>query len=329
MKKVLSIFCLLALVLVSCATKYNLDAQYPETDYVRATGYGSTMEEAELNAKTELASLFGLSISTETTRSLVDTYTKDSLGNEAASYSEYFTDASRISVDIDNLYGVKVVEREQGKTECYVTVVMERKMTAEYYLSQIEQNLKVIENLENAINAALGTFSAIDESLNLIKMIEECNTKTVMYNYLSNDSHSYCSLASAYALLNRAKSDIILIVDVSGDDSGSVKSSISRIFTENGIAISKGDDIPTAKIVVSIIWHESQGTGVASSFVFEEYNADVSVMDVAGGEILFVISFNGKEGHQNYDGAKTRAIKDIVKQIETELEPAINERFSL
>ncbi len=329
MRKALFIFLAVSLILVSCATGGNIDSQYPEADYVRATGYGATMEEAELKAKTALASLFGLSVSTDTTRALMDTYSKDAFGNESSSYGEYFTNVSNVSVTADNLYGVTVVDRVQGKTECSVTVVMERKTTAEYYLSQIEQGLEAMRDLEARILSEIGTFKGLEDAVNLAKLGEKCNTQTVMYNYLTNGGHGFCSLAPAYSLIDQARRAIVLSLVVTGDDSGSVQSAVSKILTSDGVAIAKGNETPTATATVTIVWQETQGTGVASSFVFEEYNTDISIMDLAGNQVVFVMSLNGKEGHQTYDGAKTRAVKGMVADIEEKMGSELAARFSL
>ena len=326
MRRTLFIVLAALLLLVSCATK---GAQYPEADYVRATGYGATMEEAELKAKTALASLFGLSISTDSTRSLLDTYAIDEHGNESRSYGEYFTNVSNVSVTADNLYGVQVIERVKGKDECAVTVVMERKTTSEYYLAQIEQGMETIMALEAIVPSEIGTFKGLEDAVSLAKLGEKCNTQTVMYNYLTGEEHDFYSLASAYSLIDQARRAIVLSVVVTGDDSGSVLSSVSRIFTSDGVAIAKGDVEPTSVATVTINWQESQGTGVASSFVFEEYNTDISVMDLAGNQVIFVMSLNGKEGHQSYEGAKTRAVKGMVSEIGEKLGSELAARFSL
>ncbi len=315
------------LILVSCATgELGKD---PESKYVRATGYGATMDEAELNAKTALASLFGMSVTRDTTRALMETNTSNSYGEEYSAYGEYFTNISSVIVKADNLYGVQVVDRVKGKDECAVTVVMERKTTSEYYLAQIESALESIMALESLIPTEIGTMKALEDAVLLANLGEECNTQTVMYNYLSGEEHAFYSLSRAYELIVQSRRAILLDVTVAGDDSGSVKSAISKVFADAGIPIVKGDQKPTAIAEVTIVWQESKGTGVASSFVFEEYNADISIMDMAGSQVVFVTSLNGKEGHQTYDGAKTRATKGLVSEIETSIRPEFSKRFSL
>ena len=117
-------------------------------------------------------------------------------------------------------------------------------------------------------------------------------------------------------------------VSVEGDDSGAVRSAVSKTFTDVGIAVASGNQTPTAKAAVTIVWRESAGTGVASSFIFADYNADISLVDLAGGENIFVRSYKGKEGHQTFESAKARAISGLVSQIEDEFTPEMREVFT-
>jgi len=103
---------------------------------------------------------------------------------------------------------------------------------------------------------------------------------------------------------------------------------VDKILTGAGLKVSAGNQEPTAKATVTVVWRESTGTGVASSFIFADYNADISLVDLAGGESIFVRSYKGKEGHQTFESAKARAITGLVDQIEDEFGPAMMEVFT-
>ena len=76
-------------------------------------------------------------------------------------------------------------------------------------------------------------------------------------------------------------------------------------------------------------WTESKGTGVASSFVFAEYDASISLVDMTDGVSVFVYTEKGREGHQTIEGAKSRALTALSEEIANGLGNELKEKFAL
>lgn len=328
---IVSVVLLFAGLLVSCSTtswKSNPYSSYSKNDYVCAVGRGKAQEESDLAARKELASLFGMAVQSTVSRTLIETSTEKD-GKSSESFGEYFTSTASVSVNADNLYGVEIAKRLVEKDGSYVSLaVMERRATSDYYMARLKSDGEELEALKLSIPANYGTMRSVRDAASFVKKTNDYNTSVVMCNYLSNSDIPFKSLADGYALYRQACDTVVLEVKVEGDDSGSVKSAVSKIMTDNGFTVSNGSQTPTARATVSIVWRETAGTGVASSFIFADFNADLSLIDLAGNESILVQSFKGKEGHQSFESAKARATTDLVSKIEESLRPVMKEQFS-
>jgi hypothetical protein len=310
---------LLAGLLISCSSTAwteNPYGSFPQSDYVCAVGRGKNADEADLAARKELASLFGMTVQATVSRTILET-SMNRDGNKSDSFGEFFTSTASMNVTADNLYGVEIAKRTSEKDgTCISLAVMERKVTTDFYLARLKSDGEEIQFLKASIPSLIGTMKAVEDATSLVRKSNDYNTSVVMCNYLSGKEIPFVSLAEGYELHKKAREAVVLEINVEGDDSGAVKSAVSKIFTDAGLAVSNGTKTPTAKADVSIVWRESAGTGVASSFIFADYNADVSVIDLAGNQTLLVFSAKGKEGHQSYEGAKARATTALVNTIE-------------
>lgn len=322
---------LFAGLLVSCSsTGWVTDPyrSYAQDKYVCAVGRGYSPEEADLAARRELASLFGMAVQSTVSRTIIETSSEKD-GKTSESFGEYFTSTASVSVNADNLYGVEIAKRIVDKDgTCVSLAVMERRATTDYYLARLKSDGEEIEALKASIPSYFGTMRGVKDASTLVRKTNDYNTSVVMCNYLSGSDLPFKSLADGYALYSQAQDDVVLEVQVEGDDSGAVKSAISKIFTNAGFAVSNGTQTSTARTAVTIVWRESAGTGVASSFIFADYNADVSVIDLAGNETIMVYSTKGKEGHQSFEGAKARATSGLVAALEEEFKASMSEYFT-
>lgn len=318
-------------LLVSCASS-GVDwvkdpyADYPETQYICGLGFGETESQADTEAKAQLASMFGMSVSSDVKSSIQ----QQSFGNDknlTEHFNQYFSSESSISYNVEKLYGVTIVDRTVVDGKCVSLAVMEKRTTEDYYLSRLEPTKKNIDNVAEHAKENIGTLKGVRDAAQCIRLCDEYNSQVAICNYLSNLNLEYMSLAGAYELHRQAVDAVVIGVEVNGDDSGVVKSSVSRVLTEFGFTVSTGTEVPSAKASVTVNWRESAGTGVASSFTFANYNADVSLVDIAGNETVMVFAASGKEGHQSYENAKGRATSSLASQIENEFRTVLDENF--
>lgn len=321
MKKVLPFILLLLFLLSSCISYQWVSNPYKEYDgenYVVALGYGETQEEADINAKSELASLFGLHVTTAVTRAVTETL---------SDYDEVFMKASSQYSDVDNLYGVKIVKRTVSKDKRHISLaVMEKKPTLQYLLGNIESEKKDIERLYSLSNNSFGSLEGLENASALVSAVRTYNTHIALINYLSGESYEYTDEKRALDKWKEVRESISINVSVIGDNTNSIASVIAKIMTSNGLRVVRSEDA-TSTVECIITIREVKGNGVASSFIFAEYDASVRLKDNQTNRTYLEYSLSGKEGHQNIESATARAIKDLSNKIESSLGKEIEERF--
>lgn len=318
----------MAILLVSCATGNKNSwvkdpySVYSSDEYICAVGYGHNSEEAAINAKRELASLFGMSIDSVTKRSISEEMSDRGFG-VAETFSESFSSDTQTSISVDNLYGVRIAEEAEIDGRVAALAVMEKVPTIEHYRKELPFMKKALEESEVKVAENAGTFYSIGMANDYYKSVEEYNAHVGIYNYLSGADWEYYDLSRARGIVFDACALVSLSVSVEGDESGAVNAALSELFTDNGFRVAEKDMNPTSVAEVTITWSEFKGIG--NPFTFANYNVKVSIFDTESGKAVFVYDFDGKEGHQTFDGAKTRAIRNIVETLETEFK---NKLFS-
>ncbi len=313
------------LLLVSCTSMMNWErepyALHPQSDYVCAVGYGSSAEDADLNARKELASLFGMTVRSTTSRTVMEL---DNL--EESTYSEFFASSSEIVVDVEALYGVEIAQRKETDGNFASLAVMEKRVTRDYYEAVINSYRSRIKAIKESLGNPDGSFSFVEKAAELIKLINDYNTKVVLYNYLSDIKEPFMSVADTKRVFDEARKSVVLHIEVVGDETGTIQSTLSKIFTDGGFAVSKGGLAPTAKALVTIGWKELSGVG--NPFVFAAYTANVSVVDLVRNESVLVYTETGREGHQSIEGAKIRAERVLSENLSTQFKETLMSRYT-
>ena len=142
MRRLIPFILVLVLVITSCSTTSwisNPYASYSRESYVAAVGYGDSADTADSNARAELASLFGLRVTSVTARTVTETL---------SDYDESFMRANVSYADVDNLYGVEIAKRTVDKGGRHVSLaVMEKKTTLEYLEGNVASERSAVERL--------------------------------------------------------------------------------------------------------------------------------------------------------------------------------------
>lgn len=320
----------LVAILVSCASSSWTTNPYsvvPKDNYVAAVGYGMTMETAEQNAKVELASLFGSGINSVVSRVMTESEVERN-GITSESSSDKFFQASSVTINVDNLYGVEIIKRMEKDGRFFALAAMNKATTFDWYKSQLESLKKSYEKLLSSTNSD-GTLSSLEKAVLLAKTVEEHNRDAAICSYLSGEEGEYLDASVSREILRNAKSSIIFAISWLGEEEPSVTSSVSKVFSSLGLKVGNDNESSTAKVEIILDWTESKGTGVASSFVFAEYDVSVSLVDMTDGGSIFVFTSKGREGHQTIEGAKSRALTALSEDISKGLGNELKEQFAL
>lgn len=316
MKKLL--IAIIAVLLVSCTSSAwikNPYKNYSESEYICAVGYGYTEEDAAINAKRELVSLFGMSIEAVTSRVLSETFVDDGKG-VSETYAEAFVAETSTGVSIDNLFGVKIAEKSIVDKKYVALAVMEKEPTINHYRNELPFMRASLDKSLMNLRESFGSFEAIELANRYYEEAEEYNLHVGVYNYISGSSWGLYDLAEARKTVLEARSSVSLAVSVEGDQNGAVEAALYELFADSSFKVADRNDNPTSIVSVKISWNEFQGIG--NPFTFANYTVRASIVDASTGNAVFSFDFEGKEGHQTFDGAKTRAARAIVDVIESE-----------
>ncbi|MBQ0071655.1 MAG: LPP20 family lipoprotein [Spirochaetales bacterium] len=138
-------------------------SSFSKKDYVCAVGYGKTQEEADLNAKVELASLFGLAVDSTISRNVTEA-TRTTDGKTKDYYSEFFTMDAKTSVKVDNLYGVTIEKRTGKDGSFHSLAVMKKSVTLDYYRAHRESTMASLNSLQTSVMEHMGTIAAVQDA---------------------------------------------------------------------------------------------------------------------------------------------------------------------
>lgn len=324
MMRAASLILALCLALTSCTSTSIVDDPYgslSRDEYLTARGYGPTAEKAELNAKVELASLFGANVKSVVARTIAE---------DKSGYSESFIKTSEIVIDTENLYGIEIAKTAMDKDGSYVSVAMMNKEAASArYKAEQSDMLKSLEEYEKDNPAPDGSFASLEKAASYFRLAGKYNTFVSIINYLDGSNIPFYDIRKAENLYSAAADSICLEISISGDETGRVEASLAGLLTDSGLKVSGGSEISTAIAEGMTVFREVQGTGVASAFVFAEYDVEIRLRDFTSDRAVFVFTTHGREGHQNYESAQRRALSVIEEELVTAFAEQFEDRFSL
>jgi hypothetical protein len=209
----------------------------------------------------------------------------------------------------------------------YVILRMNRKDGGALYSSIIKENNSVINNyINDAKNkrAEFGTAmygAATFESYS--KLNSAANLALITDNYLNILSIlnpaagnalkiGYGNAATVKKLAEENMRAIVIVVKITGDDSGRLKKSFTQVFTKLRLQTSDAAAKNSYTLVCDFTMTEAAFNGNPNKFV--RYELKASLMDFNGNE-TFTYSTNNREGHQNYSEAVQRALRAVEKTI--------------
>lgn len=318
MKRLLGLV-LAMIMLVSCATTeqavgetgtMNIEDRYPSDRYVVAMGFGATRESAELNAKTELVSIFGSAVKTsvrESTRSSIGMQNGQSIVDDIVS----FASDSSVTANIRSIWGMQLAPSVQSRDGWESIAYVEKKPTIDWYRANLPALLDSIEETIAILSREKGSWKGIGTANKLYGMLIDYNNDVGIYNYLSGDDYRYYNSAKAMKLIEDVRDSVSVYVEVAGDDNGYLKSNLEKAFTDLGWRVARDGSSCSVILNADINWNISEGSG--NSFIFAYYDSSMSLKDKATGHTIEVFALQGKEAHKSEANAKKRAMMVIAE----------------
>ena len=124
-------------------------------EYIAASGIGRSAAEAEGDAISSLAAVFGVS---------VDSLTEIDVSDTGISADDSYAFSADIEVSVDDLVGVSVVDSWNDGRIYYALASLDREDSADHYLSQLLWLSSFVEERYDEIAGAIGDFRAYAEA---------------------------------------------------------------------------------------------------------------------------------------------------------------------
>ena len=287
---------------------------YNKAVYIAAVGYGSSRDAAEKNALTNLTSIFGQSISSE---SRTDYTYSQAVEASSRAWSEKsdLEQAVKTSVAMDTLIGAEIKDVWKSPDNTwYAAAVMDKAKTMMIYAELIQQNYQTIEKLTRL---SAGEKQSFEGFLNYYQAASFADANLVfanVRNVISPGSMAGENLKTGNDYrLEAAKiaQNIPIAITVKNDVQNRIKSAFSSALTKAGFRTGGSD----SRYVLEATFSLNEVVYKNNAYRFIRYIVDANLTDTSTGIVLFPYNINDREGHISLSEAENMAIKSAETTI--------------
>ena len=293
----------------------NRTAQFPDNQYVSALGSGSTMQEAKDDALSQLALYFNAQVAVEQNAHLSMTEGGEkhrSIENGVSVKSDAEVPQCSFTTPF----------RNEKPVEWFVCAYIERSVAADFCTAQLERCVSSVQIALNSFSKKSPSFAdmqILSEEKHNLARAEKLLENLILLSRSAQDTHSAKIRrlrADMEASLAKARSVATFRVAIQGDNGGEISTAIKKILVSQGMSLSpRGRYCVSGKL--SMTFSEND-VGV-----FARPNISLNVIDEASGKSVYsFIKQYKKRGHKNADGARTKALVEVEKDIRENFRPA-------
>ncbi|MDR2210088.1 MAG: LPP20 family lipoprotein [Spirochaetaceae bacterium] len=289
-------------------------ATYDRTAYIAAVGYGPVRDTAEKAAITNLSSIFGQSITSESTANY--TYTQAVEASSAAWTEESgIAQEVKTSVAMDTLIGAEIKDVWKGTDgTCYALAVMDRAKTSLIYSELIQQNLGTIAALTNLSGAEKQSLEGFINYYQAAALADANRVFANVRNVISPGSMAGENLKTGndYRIeAGKIAKDIPIAVIVENDRQNRIGGAFAGALTSAGFRTGGKD----SRYVLRASFFMEEISFLNNPYRWIRYVVDASLVDTTTGTVLFPYTVNDREGHTSIAEAENRAVRSAESLI--------------
>ncbi len=331
-------FCVLILnvliftLLISCASSpfaqnqsplwiTDIDAVYPDEDYLAAVGYAQDRIGAEAAATFNLSKILKQKVDAESTAT-------ESFENNFQDQSrEYQTTVNTSSV-IDEITGLEIQETYTAKDgTVYALAAIDRKEVGTYYKQKVDENEEIINARLTFMIDNEATFEGVASAKKALAIAYENEVYAELLSVINPSLYksidlSYKNSNAIAILIELEKQKIYVGVAVNNDVDSRVAFSLSETFKTLGY---KSDIVPMSTIpsfsmpyvLFAELSVEPFSMTSSQNNKYVRFILNTELVDVKNKTFL-PWSISGREAHITEDEAAQRAIRTIENEIEKE-----------
>ena len=281
---------------------------YNRAVYIAAVGYGPSRDTAEKSALTNLTSIFGQSISSETRTEY--TYT-EAVQASSSVWSEKsdLEQAVKTSVAMDTLIGAEIKDVWKSPAgEWYAAAAMDKPKTNMIYADLIHQNLETIDKLLRLTAAERQSFEGFLKYYQAANLADANLVFANVRNVISPGSMAGENLKTGndYRLeAAQIARNIPIEITVENDVQNRIKGAFSSTLTKAGFLTGGNGSRYVLRAALSL----NEVDYPNSPFKFIRYVVDANLIDTTTGIVLFPYNINDREGHASLSEAQNMAVR--------------------
>ena len=300
---------------------------YNRAVYIAAVGYGPTRDAAEKSALTNLTSIFGQSVSSETRTDY--TYT-EAVQASSSVWSEKsdLEQAVVTSVAMDTLIGAEIKDIWTSPDKVwYAVAAMDRAKTNMIYAELIQQNQQTIDRLIRLSAAERQSFEGFLNYYQAANLADANLVFANVRNVISPGSMAGENLKTGndYRLeASQIARNIPITVTVENDMQNRIRGAFSSALTRAGFITGGAGGRYILKTILSL----NEVNYPNSPYKFIRYVVDANLIDTTTGAILFPYNINDREGHASISEAQNMAVRAAETRINNDYLKALQAYLS-
>jgi hypothetical protein len=298
----------------------DINAAYPEREWLCVLGFGADRESAEKTALGALAQVFSVDIQSEII--IKEEFSRTMRENNGKQHSlsagsEQIREEIAVSTRARDLIGVQTESWMVRDGEVYANARMNRRECAALYSSAINTNENLIRRLREDAEKSGATLEA-SKMLNAAVSIAErtdyfYRVRSILYPENLFQKPEYGNADTLRILARNTAGAIVIGIEAGEDESGRITKTLASFFTQKGFRIETGG---TPSYRLSVILRLKDADDERERFRYVDYTFRVSLRDQAGREI-FTYSRDGSQGHRTFTGARERCVTEVEELINT------------
>ncbi|OJF77123.1 MAG: hypothetical protein BKP49_03030 [Treponema sp. CETP13] len=304
----------------------NVNATYPDFQWLAAVGYETNRAAAEKNALAELSKIIKQHIDSEATLKQTDTRIDTKNDTESTLVQEYTTNVKTSSV-IDEINGMAIQEVwTDSDGSVYAVATINRTVTGLYYSDKIKQyNDVIMSEIANAkkqtaslltVKALLHAVSLATENSTFIDILSVVNP--MQYKLVQLD---YESVQAVELLAKQEIQKITIGISVEGDVSGRITQAFSKELSDAGFNtkvitdLSKKESNNLQYYLKAITSIEPIDMNASNDYKYVRYVINTNLIDSSSDKSIMSYSMNGREAKMSVSEAQQKALRSIEQDI--------------
>ncbi|MDR1144290.1 MAG: LPP20 family lipoprotein [Spirochaetaceae bacterium] len=289
-------------------------AVYNRAVYIAAVGYGTTRDTAEKAALTNLTSIFGQSITSESQATYNYSRAVEASSSAWVEKSD-IAQAVKTSVAMDTLIGAEIKDIWRGPDGThYAAAVMDKAKTNLIYSELMQQNLGTIDRLTALSEAEKQSFEGFINYYQAASLADANQVFANVRNVISPGSMLGENLKTGNDYRVEAAQiakNIPVAVTVDDDRQNRIRSAFSAVLTGAGFRTGGNNSRYALKAVLTL----EEVTFINNPYRWIRYMVDANLVDTSTGVVLFPYNVNDREGHTSLSEAENRALRAAETRI--------------